>query len=97
MSQQGEGKQSLLDFYAQQIIESFLAYFMRILNSCVGLAWLDLANRGVRQTVQPHAFYAPLLVFDKSSAQPDFTVANCSDAVMSVFYFPILTRSLIFL
>jgi len=70
---------------------------MRILNSCVGLGWLDLANRGACESVQPHAFYARPLVFDKLSAQPDFAVVNWSDAVMSVFYFPILTRSLIFL
>jgi len=34
MSQQGKRK-SLLDFYKLQKIESFLAYFMRLLNSCV--------------------------------------------------------------
>jgi len=27
---------------------------------------LDLANRCVRQPVQPHAFYPPLLVFGKT-------------------------------
>jgi len=30
------------------------------------LARFDLANRGVRQPVQPHTFYARLLVFDKT-------------------------------
>jgi len=37
MSQQGQIKLSLLDFYrpTKQKIESFLAYFMRFLNSCV--------------------------------------------------------------
>ena len=36
MSQHGKRKaKSLLDFYTSQKIESFLAYFMRILNSCV--------------------------------------------------------------
>jgi len=58
------------------------------------LARFDLANRGVRQPVQPHTC-APLLVFDKTSAQPHFAVVNCSDAVMSVFYSPV-TRSLMF-
>jgi len=59
---------------------------MLILNSCVrSLARLDLANRGVPQPVQPHSFYARLLVFDKTSAEPDFAVVNCSDAVTSVF------------
>jgi len=62
-----------------------------------GLAKFDLANRGVRQTAQPHTFYAPPLVFDKTSAQPHFAVVNCSDAVMTVFYYPVLSRSLIFL
>jgi len=56
----------------------------------------DLASRGVRQPVQSHT-YARLLVFDKTSAQPDFSVVNCSDAVMRVFYSPVVTRSLIFL
>jgi len=38
-----------------------------------------------------------LLVFDKTLAQLCFAVVNCSDAVMSVFHSPVLTRSLIFL
>ena len=33
-------------------------------------------------------FYAPLLVFDKTSAQPDFAAVNCSDAVMSGVLLP---------
>ena len=84
---------------------------MRIPNSCAILqdsilqtgvcasrsSHTDLANRGVRQSVQPHTSYAQLLVFDKTSAQPHFAVVNCSDAVMSVFYAPVLTHSLIFL
>jgi len=60
-------------------------------------AKFDLANQGVRQPVQPHTFNAQLLVFDKTLAQPDFAVVNCSDVVMSVFHSPVLTRSLIFL
>jgi len=56
-----------------------------------GLARSDLANRGVRQPVQPHTFYARLLVFD-NTAQPHFAVENSSDIVMSVFYSPVLTR-----
>jgi len=36
MLQQGKRTtKSFLDFYTSQKIESFLAYFMRILNSCV--------------------------------------------------------------
>jgi len=46
------------------------------------LARFDLANRGVRQRVQPYTFCAPLLVCDKTLAQPHFAVVNCSDAVM---------------
>ena len=61
------------------------------------LARFDLANRGVRQTVQSHAFYARLLVFGDTLAQPHFAVVNCSEAVISVFYFPVLMCSLIFL
>jgi len=44
-----------------------------------------------------HTFCAPLLVFDKTLAQPHFSVVNCSEAVMSLFYSPVLTRSLTFL
>jgi len=61
------------------------------------LAKFDLANQGVRQPVQPHTFNAQLPVFDKTLAQPDFAVVNCSDVVMSVLHFPVLARSLIFL
>jgi len=56
-----------------------------------------IANRGVSQPVQPHTFYARLLVFDKASAQHHFAVVNCSDAEMSVFFYPVFMRSLIFL
>ena len=77
---------------------SFLAYFMRILNSCVVLARLDLANRGARQPASPAAHScAPVLVIDKASVQPDFAVVNFSDVVMSVLYSPVSTCSLIFL
>jgi len=67
---------------------------MRILNSCglyahsqflCTLARFDFAN-----PAQQHTVYARRLVFDKTSAQPHFAVVNCSDAVMSVFYFPVL-------
>jgi len=70
---------------------------MRILKFLCSLARFDLANRVARQTAQVYTFYARLLLFDKTSVQPDFSVVNCSDAVMSVFYSPVLTRSLIFL
>jgi len=61
------------------------------------LARFDLANCSVRQTVQPHTFYARLLVFDETLVKPHFAVVNCSDAVMTVVYSFVLTRSLIFL
>jgi len=49
------------------------------------------------RALQPHTFYARLLVFDKTLAQPHFAVANGSNAVMSVFFYsPVLMRSLIF-
>jgi len=43
------------------------------------LGKFDLANHGVRQPVQPHTFFARLLVLDETLAQPDIAVANCSD------------------
>ena len=55
----------------------------------------DLANRGVRRPVQPHTFYARLLVFDKTLAQTHFAVVT--DALMSLFYSPVFMRSLMFL
>ena len=61
------------------------------------LARFDVVNWGVRQPVQPHFFYARLLVFDKTLAQPHFAVVNCSGELMSVFCSPVLTGSLIFL
>ena len=61
------------------------------------LVKFDPANQGLRQPVQPHTFNAHLLVFDETLAQPYFAVVNCSDVGMSVFHFPVLTRSLIFL
>jgi len=57
----------------------------RLATLLCSLARFDLANRGVRQPVQPHT-YARLFVFDDTLAQPHFAVGNCSDAVMSVFY-----------
>jgi len=61
------------------------------------LARFDLANRAALQPVQPRTFYALLLVFDKTLAQTHFAVVNCSDAMISVFYSPVLMRSLIFM
>jgi len=52
---------------------------------------LDHANRGMRQTVQLHTFYAPLLVFDKTlpcfNAEPDiFAVMNHCVVALSLLY-----------
>jgi len=47
-------------------------------------ARFDLADRGVRQPVEPHT-YARLLAFDETLAQPHFAVVNCSDAVLPFF------------
>jgi len=55
---------------------------MRILNSGVAAHFL---------------LYARLLVFENALAQHHFAAVNCSDAVMSVFYSPVLMRSLLFL
>jgi len=48
------------------------------------LVRFGLANRGVCQQLQPHFFYARLLVFDKTLAQPHFAVVNFSDASLAV-------------
>jgi len=68
----------------------YLAFFGedRLATLLCSLARFDLANRGVRQTVQPHT-YARLLVLDETFVQPHFAVVNCSDAVMNVFYSPV--------
>jgi len=65
----------------------------RLATLLCSLARFDLANRGVRQSVKPHAFCAPLLVLDETLAQLHLAVVNCSDAVMSVFYSPFSIRS----
>jgi len=97
MSQQGKRKtKNLLDFYITKIWKFTCVLYAHCQFLC-SLARFDLANRGARQPVQPHTFCAPLLVFDKTVAQPHFAVVNCSHAMMSVFYSPVLTRTLIFL
>jgi len=78
MSQQGKRKLKVCWTYIHNKV------FLRTLSqSC--FARFDLANRGVRQPVQPHTFCAPLLVFDKALAQPHFAVVNCSVAMMRCF------------
>ena len=92
MSQQGKRKtKSLLDLTKNRKFSCILYAHSQFLCS---LARFDLANWGVLQPVRPHAFYAWLLVFDEILPQPDFAVV--SDVVMSVFYSPVLTRSLKF-
>ena len=67
---------------------------MHILNCCV-VQQDSILQTGVCAS-QSNTFYAPLLLFDKTLVQLDFSVVNCSVAVMSVIYSPVLTRSLIF-
>jgi len=86
-----------VDFYTSQKNNRFLEYFTRILQFLCSLVKLDLANQGLRQPVQPHTLNAQLLVFDETSAQLHFAVANCSDVGMSVFHSPVLKCSLMFL
>jgi len=60
-----------VDFYTSQRTNIFL-------RNLSALEKFDLANQGVRQPVQLHTvtFNAQLPVFDETSAQPDFVVAN---------------------
>jgi len=67
---------------------------MHILNCCV-VQQDSILQTGVCAS-QSNTFYAPLLVVNERSARLDFSVVNCSVAVMSVIYSPVLTRSLIF-
>jgi len=51
------------------------------------LAKIDISNRGVRQSVQPHTFNAQLPVFDKTLTQPGLAVVNADyDVVIRVFH-----------
>ena len=85
MSQQGKRKtKSLLDFYTSQKNRKISCVLYAHSQFLCSLARFDLANWSVRQPVQPHTFYAPLLVFNERSAQLDFAVVNCADAVISV-------------
>jgi len=86
----------LMDFYVSQKTNIFCVLYPHSQFLC-SLAKFDFAHRGVRQPVQLHTFNAQLPVFDKTLAQPNFAVVNCSDVVISVFHSPVLTRSLIFL
>jgi len=95
MFQQGKRKtKCLLDVYTKKT-KVFLRTLCAFSILAYSLARSDFTDWNVRQPVQPHTFYAQLLVSDMTSAQPHFAVANCSDVVMSMFYFPVLTRSLI--
>jgi len=79
-----------VDFQTSQKANIFL-------RTLLALAKFDLANQGVRQPVQLHTFNAQLTVYKETLVQPDFVVVNFSDVLMSVFYSPVLTRSLLFL
>jgi len=52
---------------------------MRILNSCV-LQQDSILQTGVCASQSSRTLDTRLLVFDKTLAQPDFAVVNCSDA-----------------
>ena len=84
--------------YASKLLFGFLgpglSFFGedRLATLLCSLTRFDLANRGVRQPVQPHT-HARLLVIDETFAQPHFAVVNCSDAGIIVLYSPFSTRS----
>jgi len=99
MSQQGKRKtKHLLDSIHNKYRKFTCVLYAHSQFLC-SLARFDLANRVCisQSSRQPHTFCARLLVFDMTLAQPHFAVVNFSDAVMSVFYYRVLTRSLIFL
>ena len=83
-------------------IEAFrhlIMFFLRTLCSLsilVQFSKIQSCKSGCTSDSPAHTFYAPLIVFNVGLAQLDFIVANCSDAVMSVFYSRV-ARSLIFL
>ena len=75
--------------------QNFLAYFTRILNSCVVYKFQTVKGR--RPPSQPHTF-SDRKLFDKTFAWPDvFAVVSCRVLALSVFYSTVLMRSLIFL
>ena len=75
--------------------ESFLACFMRILNSCV-VSKFQTVKPGCPPS-QPHTFSARLL-FDETAVQPDvFAFMNCPAVALNVFYSTVSMRSFIFL
>jgi len=75
MSQQRKRKtKRMLDSYTKTQSRTFSGVLYVHSQFLCSLARFDIANRGVRQPVQPHTIYAGLLVFDETSAQPDFAV-----------------------
>jgi len=64
----------MLDSYTKTQSRTFSGVLYVHSQFLCSLARFDIANRGVRQPVQPHTFYAGLLVFDETSAQLDFAV-----------------------
>jgi len=85
MSQQGKRKTKFAGLLYITKNRMFSCVVYAHLQFLYSLARSDLANLGVRQTDQPHIFRAPLLVFDKTLAQPHFGVVNCPEELMSVF------------
>jgi len=92
MSQQGKRKTTAkvcwTSIYIAKKVSCVLSEHSQFLCS---LARFDLANQCVQAEPAAH-----VLVFDETLAQPHIAVVNCSDVVMSVFYSPVLTCSLIF-
>jgi len=80
MSQQGKRKTTVKACWTSIFIAKKRKF------SCVLYAHFSILAIRVRKRIQPHT-YARLFVYAKALTQPDFTAVNCSDAVMSVFYF----------
>jgi len=77
--------------------ESFLAYFVRIPNSCVVQQVLNCQSWVSAIAAAPHTFSTRLL-FNETFAQLDvFAVVNWPVVALSVFYFTVLMLCVIFL
>jgi len=69
---------------------------MRIFNTC--LVWQDsVLQTGVYASEPTVHFLCSTARFRQDISAAWFSVVSCSDAVVNVFYSPVLTRSLIFL
>jgi len=84
MFQQGKGKLKVC-WTSIQKTKVFLCTVSAFSILVYSSAKFDLADRGVRQPVQPRTFCARLLVFDETLAQPHFALVNCSHVVVTVY------------